>query len=145
MLADGLFRLARQSNGIQLFLRYQAQVERLYRRTVEEFERLKKLRPELPNEPISAEDPPGRTPRKHTRSPVSLASAKRTHSRPGTDESVPRHRRRPWVGQALPPANNHFVPRGSPPWWRPRSCRQRRVMPLHTQNCQPARNCRNIQ
>jgi hypothetical protein len=77
MLADGFFRLARQGNGIQLFLRYQAQAERLYRRAVEEFERLRKLRPELggpgarrsvpdsacqpgppaPNEPISADDP----------------------------------------------------------------------------------------
>ena len=30
MLADGFLRLARQGNGIQLFLRYQAQAERLY-------------------------------------------------------------------------------------------------------------------
>ena len=44
-----------------MFLRYQAQAERNYRRAVEEFERLKALRPdlppelpneELPNEPI---------------------------------------------------------------------------------------------
>jgi hypothetical protein len=57
-LADGFFRLARQGNGIQLFLRYQAQVERLYRRAVEEFERVKKLRPELSDEPISEDDEP---------------------------------------------------------------------------------------
>ena len=57
-LADGFFRLARHSNGIQLFLRYQAQVERLYRRAVEEFERVKKLRPELSDEPISEDDEP---------------------------------------------------------------------------------------
>ena len=48
-LADGFLRLARHGNGIQLFLRYQAQTERLYRRAVEEFERVRKLRPELPN------------------------------------------------------------------------------------------------
>src|ERR1700758_4577853 len=59
MLADGFFRLARQGNGMQLFLRYQAQAERLYRRAVEEFERLKKLRPELPNKPIQWNRPPG--------------------------------------------------------------------------------------
>ena len=35
-----------------LFLRYQAQTERLYRRAIEEFNRLKALRHELPNEPI---------------------------------------------------------------------------------------------
>ena len=56
MLADGFLRLAHQSKGIQLFLRYQAQAERLYRRAVEDFERVRKLRPELPNEPISDAD-----------------------------------------------------------------------------------------
>ena len=59
MLADGFFRLARQGNGIQLVLRYQAQAERLYRRAVEEFERLRKLRPDLPNKPIQWDRPPG--------------------------------------------------------------------------------------
>src|ERR1035441_7894921 len=34
-----------------IFLRYQAQTERLYRRAIEDFDRLKALRPELPNEP----------------------------------------------------------------------------------------------
>ena len=56
-LADGFHRLARKDNTFPLFLRYKAQTERLYRRTVEEFERLKKLRPELPNEPISEVQP----------------------------------------------------------------------------------------
>jgi hypothetical protein len=56
-LADGFLRLARQSNGWSLFLRYQAQSERLYRRALEEFTRLKALRPELPNEPISGPQP----------------------------------------------------------------------------------------
>jgi hypothetical protein len=36
-----------------LFLRYKVQTERLYRRAIEDFERLKALRHELPNEPIS--------------------------------------------------------------------------------------------
>jgi hypothetical protein len=34
---------------VQTGVRYQAQTERLYRRAIEEFERLKALRPELPN------------------------------------------------------------------------------------------------
>jgi hypothetical protein len=51
-LAYGFQILARKSNSLSLFLRYQAQTERLYRRAVEEFERLKALRDELPNEPI---------------------------------------------------------------------------------------------
>jgi hypothetical protein len=51
-LAEGFRRLAREGNAWTLFLRYQAQTERQYRRAVEEFERLKALRHELPIEPI---------------------------------------------------------------------------------------------
>ena len=57
LLAFGLDKIVRQANTWSLFLRYQAQAERLYRRAVEEFERLKALRPELPNEPISETQP----------------------------------------------------------------------------------------
>jgi hypothetical protein len=60
-LADGFQRQAAKSTGWTLFLRYQAQTERLYRRSVEEFERLRALRdelpPELPNEPIVEPQP----------------------------------------------------------------------------------------
>jgi len=52
-VAEGMYRMCRKSNCWALFLRYQVQTERLYRRAIEEFERLKKLRPELPNEAIS--------------------------------------------------------------------------------------------
>lgn len=61
ILADGFQFLVRQGNSIPLFLRYQVQAERLYRPAVEEFERLKNLRPELQfepnpdNEPLEAE------------------------------------------------------------------------------------------
>ena len=51
-LADGFHRMVRQAPSWSLFLRYQAQAERHYRRAVEEFDRLKALRAELPNEPI---------------------------------------------------------------------------------------------
>ena len=46
--------MTRQPNGWNLFLRYQAQSERVYRRAVEEFDRIKKLRnePTPPGEPI---------------------------------------------------------------------------------------------
>jgi hypothetical protein len=40
-----------------LFLRYKVQTEREYRRALEDFERLKALRHELPNEPISGAEP----------------------------------------------------------------------------------------
>src|SRR5580693_937098 len=51
-LADGFQHQARKSNVWPLFLRYQAQAERQYRRALQEFDRLKALRHELPNEPI---------------------------------------------------------------------------------------------
>ena len=56
-LADGFHRLAEKDNTFPLFLRYKAQAERLYRRAVEEFERVKALRDEFPMEPISDAQP----------------------------------------------------------------------------------------
>ena len=57
-LADGFLRMVRDDRETwKLFLRYQAQTERHYRRAIEEFERLKSLRAELPNEPILESEP----------------------------------------------------------------------------------------
>src|ERR1035441_337111 len=50
-LAFGFHILVRQSNGPNMFLRFQAQAERLYRRAIDDFDRLKGLRAEMPNEP----------------------------------------------------------------------------------------------
>ncbi|MBZ5582249.1 MAG: hypothetical protein LAQ30_08605 [Acidobacteriia bacterium] len=61
-LAEGLQDQVRKSRSFSLFLRYQAQTERLYRRAIEEFERLRALRAELPNEPILEPQPQGSTP-----------------------------------------------------------------------------------
>jgi hypothetical protein len=50
-LAQGFQRMARDTSATwSLFLRYQSQAERLYRRAIEEFERLKALRPQLPDD-----------------------------------------------------------------------------------------------
>ena len=57
LLGEGFHRMAGKSNSWSLCLRYQAQAERQYRRAVEEFDRLKALRGELPNEPISEPQP----------------------------------------------------------------------------------------
>ena len=54
-LADGFENQVRKSNVWPLFIRYQAHAERQYRRALEEFDRLKALRPELPNEEIPNE------------------------------------------------------------------------------------------
>jgi hypothetical protein len=56
-LGEGFHRMVKTSDAWKLFLRYQAQAERQYRRAIEEFERLKALRHELPNEPISVPQP----------------------------------------------------------------------------------------
>jgi hypothetical protein len=51
--AEGFTRLTRISPTWPIFLRYQAQTERLYRRAIEDFERVKALRSELPNQPMN--------------------------------------------------------------------------------------------
>ncbi len=50
-LAEGFRRMAKESNVWSLMLRYQAHAERMYRRAVEDFDRLKSRRDEMPNEP----------------------------------------------------------------------------------------------
>jgi hypothetical protein len=57
LLAVGFQHAVGTADSWKLLLRYQAQNERLFRRAVEEFERLKALRDELPNEPIDPLDP----------------------------------------------------------------------------------------
>jgi hypothetical protein len=57
LLGEGFHRMVGQSNSWSLLIRYQAQAEHHYRRAIEEFERLKALRPELPNEPILDPNP----------------------------------------------------------------------------------------
>jgi hypothetical protein len=65
-LAFGFNRYSRQSNIAAIFLRFQAQAERLYRRAVEDFHRLLKLRgqppPEKYQEPIEPNIKPNSTP-----------------------------------------------------------------------------------
>jgi hypothetical protein len=57
ILWEGLSRLLRQSQDVLVFLRIQAQTERLYRRAAEDFERIRKLRKELPNQPDFQTEP----------------------------------------------------------------------------------------
>ena len=83
-LAEGVRKLARESNNLSLMLRYQARAERQYRRAVEEFERLKKLRPELPNEPISQHPFPTETVQSES------ATAPDSSSAPGSRSPIPR-------------------------------------------------------
>src|SRR5579885_2046630 len=59
-LAEGFRRIARESDLMNLALRYRIQAERDYRRALEEFERLERRRPKLPNEPDVLTDPDGK-------------------------------------------------------------------------------------
>jgi hypothetical protein len=56
-LSEGFRVMVKGGNEWTLLLRYQAQADRQYRRAVEDFERLKRLRKEIPNEPISDPGP----------------------------------------------------------------------------------------
>ena len=69
LLAEGFRTHTKSPHTWTLFLRYQAQAERFYRRALEEFERLKRLRPELPNEPISECEPEETQPLYHSADP----------------------------------------------------------------------------
>jgi len=57
ILWEGFTRLMRQSQDVLVFLRIQAQTERLYRRAAEDFERIRKLRKELANQPNFQTEP----------------------------------------------------------------------------------------
>ena len=69
-IAESFYRLTQKPHTWALFLRYQAQAERNYRRAIQEFERLRSLRSELeseeiaeiPNEPNSAPQPEANNP-----------------------------------------------------------------------------------
>ena len=64
-IAESFHRMTQKPHTWALFLRYQAQAERNYRRAIQEFERLRALRPEfqeaeleeIPNEPNSLDQP----------------------------------------------------------------------------------------
>ena len=62
-LAFGFLSLVRQSPGPNMFLRFQAQAERLYRHAVEDFDRLKGLRAEMPPPPIEPDIEPRNEPK----------------------------------------------------------------------------------
>ncbi|HXB75593.1 MAG TPA: hypothetical protein VNY05_45590 [Candidatus Acidoferrales bacterium] len=110
-LTEGFHSIAKKSNAIGLFLRYQAQFERLYRCAVEEFDRLKALRHELPHEPISDPQPepteptcPPSQPNPIPLEPVGPAPSPATgHRHPATGIQPPASgHRHPATGHAIP-------------------------------------------
>ena len=111
LLGEGFWRSVGKSNAWTLFLRYQAQTERFYRRAVEEFDRLKALRQESPNEPKPEPQPeqtkPTRTDDETNPNPLeepqNTGLAYTAGARPA--DCDPPHRRR-----SLEPAGNEVAP-----------------------------------
>ena len=140
LLAAGFLRLSTQSNAWSLFLRYQAQAERQYRRALEDFDRLKALRNDLPvqdlpnhdlpNEPIppSQPQPPSTTytvsqtnpsPPPNPPSPAPLTAATpasspcprpRPHTHPAPLAAAPRPHTHPAPLAAVPRPHAHPAP-----------------------------------
>src|SRR5450759_2109363 len=109
LFAEGFHRINKYSPSFTLFLRYQAQSERMYRRAVEEFERLKRLRHELPNEAILEAQP---EPNETTCPPGQTNPAN-----PGNPANPPK---------PIPPGNipgqpKRFCPNGEPLFVLPRA------------------------
>jgi hypothetical protein len=123
LLAEGFHRILKSSPSWAMFLRYQAQSERLYRRAVEEFERLRAFRDKLPNEPISEIQPePNQTPctPAHTSptnpiSPPSPAAQPHPPEHYGPDGELRFPYDCPASPQPLPEAPNLPLPRKGPP------------------------------
>ena len=111
VLGEGFHRATQKPHTWALFLRYQAQAERQYRRAIQELDRLRALRPdfekeeteEIPNEPISPIQPESPQP----------DPALQTNPIP---DELP-HPQRP---QFRPPAAP--IPTPSAPSWAARSC-----------------------
>jgi 2-deoxy-D-gluconate 3-dehydrogenase len=80
---------------LALLLRYQARAERLYRRALEDFQRLKRLRSELPAQPgIETEAKENLATAKSRTEPCTLALEPRRAIQPKTAASLTRPRRR---------------------------------------------------
>ena len=107
-LADGFHRLARKDNTFPLFLRYKVQTERLYRRAVEEFDRLKKLRPELPKEPILEVQPEENKPDEApTDEPI---SSPQPNLEPSVNTAAPEDRAGKIPTRPAPPGHEERLP-----------------------------------
>ncbi|HEV2446005.1 MAG TPA: hypothetical protein VGS58_08790 [Candidatus Sulfopaludibacter sp.] len=112
-LASGFDQMARTPATFNLFLRYQAQAERLCRRAVEEFNRLKALRGNLPNEPISAhETKPNQPDTSNETNPIETLV--NLPAQPPEDVETPAAKS-PGIAGPKPPANRAPSPIPMPP------------------------------
>ena len=108
-MAAGFCQLNRKSDW-QIFLRYQAQAERLYRRAIEDFERIRAFRGTLPEQNLPEQNLPEQNlPQPDVAKPEPKSAEPRTPAAhpepaavPNRARHIPRHRR---------PARVHRDPR----------------------------------
>jgi hypothetical protein len=103
-MAAGFSQLSRKSDW-QFFLRYQAQTERLYRRAIEDFERIRALRGVLPEKNLPQQNLPPQDvakPEPKSAEPRTPAAHPEPAAVPNRARHIPRHRR---------PARVHRDPR----------------------------------
>jgi hypothetical protein len=106
LLGAGFHQFSREANSFSLLLRYQAQAERLYRRAIEDFERLKKLRAELPNEAIQPDETEG----KEDTSPPSETNPEAVPGMPAGPRPLPSPERDVTLMRAAPAAPTPSAP-----------------------------------
>jgi hypothetical protein len=116
ILWEGLSRLLRQSQDVLVFLRIQAQTERLYRRAAEDFERIRKLRKELTNQPNFQPQPEETKPVEPPKTNPPNEPAAAPPSTPGPAPAPAQPSRKPPVAPAAPShtSTNTSEPRRSP-------------------------------
>jgi len=96
--AAGFCQLNRKSDW-QFFLRYQAQAERLYRRAIEDFDRIRALRGILPEQNIAQPEPEPKAAEPPTPQPVT-ADPQPAAAVPSRARHIPSHRRPTRVNRA---------------------------------------------
>jgi hypothetical protein len=109
LLALGFRKTADRSNAWGLFLRYQVQAERNYRRAVEDFERLKSKRDDLPNEPIIPAQP-----EENTQEPEPQREGRNGPEEARASLGSSWHVQHPEIDGSIP-VSRDITPSGSPP------------------------------
>src|ERR1035438_4602801 len=112
VLGEGFHRATQKPHTWALFLRYQAQAERQYRRAIEEFERLRAFRPELETEETEIPNEPNSPPQPEANQPDPVS---RTNPIPTPDQpDFPPVTMNPASGGSLPHQEPLADARGSP-------------------------------
>jgi len=131
LAAEGLNIMSKQSNAWSLLLRYQVQAERLYRRGLEEFERLKALRSEMPVEEIANDIAPNEP--EPTIEPLDRPRVTPSETNPPDPPPPPAEPSEPTPARPAPAAPASQPPKTDPPAPKP-------PLPVHSHAQKSTRN-----